>query len=68
MSDHEMPKIEQLEDFLRLLEIERLNLVEAVANSESDYDLNDLEKLAIHGSAIQSVKDAIEFRKRFDGA
>ncbi|TXL75620.1 hypothetical protein FHP25_13270 [Vineibacter terrae] len=59
--------IDDMEGFLGLLEHARLELVEAVmANNTERYDEADLQKLALHGAAVQSVKDAIAFRKKFD--
>lgn len=62
-----MPPLDEMQGFLGVLEHARLELVEAiVANSGKGYDDADLVKLALHGNAIQSVKDAIAFSVKFD--
>jgi hypothetical protein len=70
--ERDMPKppiapIDEMEGLLDVLEHNRLELVEAIASSDKGYNDKDMEKLALHGSAIQSVRDAIDFRKKFDG-
>jgi hypothetical protein len=54
--------IEELEGFMGILEHARLELLEAIV-ARDKYSEADLEKLALHGGAIQSVKDAIAFSK-----
>lgn len=63
-----MAQIAELEGFVGELEQDRLELVEAIiAQSSNGYNVADLEKLALHGNAIQSVKDAIAFCKTSSG-
>ena len=39
----------------------RLDFLDTVLAKDEPYNVKDLEKLALHGSAIQSVKEAIAF-------
>lgn len=57
--------IEDLEGFLGLLEHGRLELLEAILARRNSYTDEDLKALAVHGGAVQSVKDAIAFSKAF---
>lgn len=59
--------LDEMQGFLEMLEHARLELVEAIiAQSDKGYDDRDLEKLALQGNAVRSVKEAIEFRRLFD--
>jgi hypothetical protein len=60
------PGVDEMESFLNLLELERLQLVEAIMQSERGYYESDLAKLSVHSGAIQSVREAIAWRKDFD--
>lgn len=61
--------LEELENFHLVLEQDRLELVEAGVNHAAEKGCNqaDLAKLATEGAGIQSVKDAIAFRKSLGG-
>jgi hypothetical protein len=54
---------QELSGFLHLLEEERLLILTAIVMNPKGYDIEDLQKLALHGSAIESVKDAIAYKK-----
>lgn len=53
---------DEIESFAGYLEFQRLELIETldVANS---YTTEDLEKIALYGSAINSIRDAAKFKR-----
>lgn len=65
MSERKIPPVGEIEGLLVILEHNRLELVERIIAGESCTD-QDLHALALHGSAVASVRDAIAFRKEFD--
>lgn len=66
MSRPPIADINEMKGLLGILERARLELVETIIANAKRYDDDALRKLALHGAAIQSVKDAIAFREKFD--
>jgi len=68
MPNPPIAKIDDMEALLRLVELNRLELVEKiVAKGDSQgYDDSDLQSLGLQGNAISSLQGAIAFPKKFD--
>jgi hypothetical protein len=68
MANPPIAKIENMHALLHLVEMYRLELVEKIVaqGDSTGYNDQDLQALGLHGNAISSIKDAIEFRKKFD--
>jgi hypothetical protein len=70
MPNPPIAKTEDIEALLRLVELNRLELVEKIVakGDAQGYDDRDLQSLGLHGNAISSLEGAIAFRKTFDAA
>jgi hypothetical protein len=56
-----MPSSE-IENFAGYLEFERLELIEKL-DVVNGYTTDDLEKIALYGAAINSIRDAAKFKR-----
>lgn len=54
-------------DLADYLELERLEIIEKIDVVEEGYTTTDLERIAVYGAAINSIRDAAKFKLKTDG-